>query len=123
MAQITIRRPLSRILSSKTWQRRVSTGLVFTTLVLLAILMVVIPIGWMALTALKERTQIFAWPPQYWPNPVRWQNFSDVVTQIPFVRFAWNSLVISVWNIVGRLFSCTIVAFAFARNGLAPTCR
>lgn len=115
MAQITIRRPLSRILSSKTWQRRVSTGLVFTTLVLLAILMVVIPIGWMALTALKERTQIFAWPPQYWPNPVRWQNFSDVVTQIPFVRFAWNSLVISVWNIVGRLFSCTIVAFAFAR--------
>jgi ABC-type glycerol-3-phosphate transport system permease component len=77
--------------------------------------MVGIPIGWMALTAFKEPGQIFAWPPIYWPDPIRWQNFSDVLTQIPFVRFGLNSLFIAVMNIVGHLFSCTLVAFAFAR--------
>lgn len=84
-------------------------------LILLAVIMIVIPIGWMVLTALKERQQIFAWPPVYWPDPIRWQNFSDVLQQIPFVRFAANSLLIALLNIVGRVLSCTIVAYSFAR--------
>ncbi len=97
------------------WSRRFTTVLVFLTLTALALLMIGVPIGWMALTAFKERSQIFAWPPVYWPDPVRWQNFSDVLTQIPLARFALNSLFIAVMNIVGNLFSCTLVAFAFAR--------
>ncbi len=97
------------------WARHVNTGLVFLALVALAAVMVGIPIGWMALTAFKEPGQIFAWPPVYWPDPIRWQNFSDVMTQIPFLRFGLNSLFIAVMNIVGHLFSCTLVAFAFAR--------
>jgi ABC-type glycerol-3-phosphate transport system permease component len=77
--------------------------------------MVGVPIGWMVLTALKERNQIFAWPPVYWPDPIRWQNFSDVLTQIPFLRYAGNSLFIALFNILGRLLSCTLVAYSFAR--------
>lgn len=117
MATITSSRPrlLSGILASKTWQRRINAFTVLLLLVGLAALFIVIPIGWMAVTALKERGQIFAWPPVYWPNPIRWQNFTDVITQLPFLRFAANSLVISLLNIVGRLISCSIVAFAFAR--------
>ncbi len=117
MATITSssRRPLSRVLASKTWQRRINAFAALLLLVGLAALFIVIPIGWMAVTALKERGQIFAWPPEYWPNPVRWQNFTDVMTQLPFLRFAANSLVISLLNIIGRVISCSIVAFAFAR--------
>ncbi len=95
--------------------RHLNSILVFLTLTGLALVMVGIPIGWMALTAFKEPGQIFAWPPVYWPDPIRWQNFTDVLTQIPFVRFGLNSLFIAVMNIIGHLFSCTLVAFAFAR--------
>jgi ABC-type glycerol-3-phosphate transport system permease component len=102
-------------LKSKTWMGRLKNLTVFLVLILLAVIMVVVPIGWMLLTALKERQQIFVWPPVYWPDPVRWQNFSDVLTQLPFVRFAFNSLIISLANIVGRVLSCSIVAFSFAR--------
>ena len=97
------------------WARHVNSAVVFLILTGLAVLMIGIPIGWMVLTAFKEPSQIFAWPPVYWPDPIRWQNFSDVLTQLPFVRFASNSFFIAVMNIIGNLFSCTLVAFAFAR--------
>lgn len=103
------------MIASNTWQRRLQGTAVLFTLTLLAILMVGVPIGWMLLTALKERSQIFAWPPVYWPNPVRWENFSEVMTAIPFLRYGGNSLFIALFNIVGRLLSCTLVAYSFAR--------
>ena len=103
------------MIASNTWQRRLQGTAVLLTLTLLAILMVGVPIGWMLLTALKERNQIFAWPPVYWPNPVRWENFSEVMTAIPFLRYAGNSLQIALFNIIGRLLPCTLVAYSFAR--------
>jgi ABC-type glycerol-3-phosphate transport system permease component len=33
-----------------------------------------VPFYWMAISALKDNSQIFARPIQWWPNPVRWDN-------------------------------------------------
>jgi len=107
--------PLSRFTGSRRWRTRLGAGIALTILIVLGLIWVVIPVGWVILTSLKERSQIFAWPPVYWPDPIRWQNYSDVVTQIPLLRFALNSLFISVLNIIGRVLSCTLVGFAFAR--------
>lgn len=107
--------PQARRAPARNWARHVNSAAVFLILTGLAVLMIGIPIGWMVLTAFKEPSQIFAWPPVYWPDPIRWQNFSDVMTQMPFLRFGLNSLFIALMNIVGHLFSCTLVAFAFAR--------
>lgn len=101
--------------ASRKWANYTNSALVLATLLLLAVIMVVIPIGWMLITALKERQQIFAWPPVYFPNPIRWENFNIVLNQLPFMRFAANSMLIALLNIVGRVLSCTLVAFSFAR--------
>ncbi len=98
------------------WSQRFSTLLVFLILTALAILMVGIPIGWVVLTALKERSQIIAWPPVYLPNPIRWANFTDIIEQLPFIRFILNTLFICVMNIIGQVISCSIVAYTFARH-------
>jgi multiple sugar transport system permease protein len=104
-----------RILGSRIWRERLGAGIALTLLITIGLVWVVIPVGWIVLTALKERQQIFAWPPVYWPDPIRWENFSEVMTQIPLLRFALNSLFISIMNIVGRVLSCTVVGFSFAR--------
>lgn len=54
--------------ASRKWANYTNSALVLATLLLLAVIMVVIPIGWMLITALKERQQIFAWPPVYFPT-------------------------------------------------------
>ena len=113
MAAITPTRPGFR--GSQKWQTRLNVLATLTALTLLAIIVVGIPMGWMVTTALKERNQIFAWPPVVWPNPVRFENFTETLTAIPLLQFSLNTLVLCALSIVGRMDSCSIVAFAFAR--------
>lgn len=107
--------PHTGVRHARPWGQRLNTATVYITLIALALVMVGIPIGWMVATALKERTQIFAYPPIYLPHPIRWQNIPDVFKAMPFLRFSLNSLFLAVMNIIGRVLSCSIVAFAFAR--------
>ena len=79
------------------------------------------PLFWMITTALKTESQIFRWPPQWLPNPVQWSNFQEALGNplLPFGRFVINTLIIEAGVVSGRLISCTVIAYGFAR-GRAP---
>ena len=117
MATISVSQPKPGALrgASLRWQRRTNSLIIFAVLLLLSLVVIGVPVGWVVLTALKAREQIFAWPPVYFPDPIRWENITDVLTAIPFARFALNSAFIALMNIIGRVLSCSLVAFAFAR--------
>ncbi len=77
------------------------------------------PFFWMVTTALKENFQTMLWPPQWIPDPARWQNFPDALfgnAQLPFFpTFFMNTMRIEVFVLIGRLVSCVLVAYGFAR--------
>ncbi|MEP7290384.1 MAG: carbohydrate ABC transporter permease [Chloroflexota bacterium] len=75
------------------------------------------PLFWMVTTALKQESQIFKWPPQWIPSPVMWSNFRDAFSNpnLPFSIFIGNTLVVELGVVTGRLISCTLVAYGFAR--------
>jgi len=110
-----------RILRTSPWYQRRATrkiahaALVYALVVPGAILFT-IPLLWMLSTALKDSKQVFAFPPQWIPNPMLWSNFiigwNDY---LPFNRFLLNSTIITVSNIFGNVISCSLAAFAFAR--------
>ncbi len=102
-------------LISAAWRRHISKAAVYLTLLLLAVTLIGVPIGWVVATALMDQRQIFAWPPVYIPDPFHWENFGLLFERFPFVRYALNSTLICAVNIVGNVFSCSIVAYAFAR--------
>lgn len=74
-----------------------------------------LPLLWMVSSSLKPEHQIFAMPPQFIPNPPRWENYIEALTYVPFGRYALNTLFIAVVTIIGHLFSCALIAYAFAR--------
>ncbi|MEK3721551.1 carbohydrate ABC transporter permease [Paenibacillus sp. FSL H8-0034] len=74
-----------------------------------------IPFFWMLSTALKEEWQIQKWPPQWIPNPARWDNFLIVFSQLPFGSWFMNTLFITAVTMAGTLLSSTMVAYGFAR--------
>jgi multiple sugar transport system permease protein len=80
---------------------------------------ILLPLGWMLTAALKpDQTPVFTVPPQWLPTQHwRWENFERALTEErrPFLRYMLNTLQIVAGNIVGTLFSCSLVAFAFAR--------
>jgi ABC-type glycerol-3-phosphate transport system permease component len=92
------------------------TIVVYTLLIILSLIFL-FPLFWMITTALKPESQIFLWPPRWIPDPPVWQNFVDAFSnpRLPFGTFIGNTLFIELFEISGRLVSCTLVAYGFAR--------
>jgi multiple sugar transport system permease protein len=74
-----------------------------------------LPFLWMLSTSLKESEQLYVFPPQWIPRPVRWHNYIDAWTALPFNLYLRNTLTITALNIVGQLASASAIAFGFAR--------
>lgn len=74
-----------------------------------------IPMAWMLSTSLKEQGQVFTYPPVWIPNPIRWVNYSDVLTVAPLLRWLANTSIIAVSSTVAVVISSSMVAFGFAR--------
>ena len=55
------------------------SALAFLALLVLALVFIGIPVGWTLSTALKQRHEVIAWPPVYWPPEPQWQNFGEVI--------------------------------------------
>jgi ABC-type glycerol-3-phosphate transport system permease component len=105
-----------RFYQSRRFQDAIRNGFVYFLLIFLSFVFL-FPFFWMLDSALKTDTQIFLWPPQWIPDPVRWQNFVNAFTnpQLPFAVFVKNTLILEVFIITGRLISCVVVAYGFAR--------
>jgi len=101
---------------SKTLGRVVHDLVVYALLIVLSVLFL-FPFFWMISSALKPQWQIFVWPPQWIPDPIMWQNFAEALGNplLPFHLFLRNTMIIEVAVLVGRLISCTLVAYGFAR--------
>ena len=84
-------------------------------LLLLAGLVIVVPFLWIALTAFKERNEIFSLIPQWLPAHPTLQNFWGVLDAMPFWRYYWNTLVVAFGLLGVQLITITLAAYAFAR--------
>lgn len=75
------------------------------------------PLFWMLSASLKESWQVFTSPITWFPNPIRWENYSDLFTKLPFSFLNWvkNTCIVVVGTIVGTLVSSTLVAYGFAK--------
>ena len=93
---------------------RWSRGLVWFLLCAGALTMT-LPFLWMVSTSLKETAQVWVFPPQWLPNPVRWENYTEALTILPFGRYALNTLIITVVTTVGVVLTSSLCAYGFAR--------
>jgi multiple sugar transport system permease protein len=76
-----------------------------------------LPFYWMVSTALKSKSQVFARPVQWWPDPVHWENFVTAATfqYFPYVRMLGNSIFYAGLVTIGTVLSCAAIGYGFAR--------
>jgi ABC-type glycerol-3-phosphate transport system permease component len=80
--------------------------------------LVLIPFAWMLSASLKTIDQVFAYPPVWMPDPVRWENYREaLMTDLhPFIpRYTANTLFVAFFSLLGEIVSCSLVGFGFAR--------
>jgi len=96
------------------WRRRLMFVWKYAVLIVLTLILLT-PLYWMVATSVKTSLQTFALPPAWVPNPVRWRNYIDVFTEVPFGRFLLNTAIIEFWSIIGQVSASALVAYGFAR--------
>lgn len=75
----------------------------------------VAPFLWMVLTSFKTMSEIFAYPPTWWPENFTFENYEKAFSAAPFGRFYGNSLFVAIAATLGQLVTCSLAAYAFAR--------
>lgn len=76
---------------------------------------VLLPLYWMVSSSLKTNMQVFDYPPQWIPQPTEWGNYPALLSYMPFLTFAKNTLIIEAFVITGTLLSSSLAAYSFAR--------
>ncbi|MGH2390662.1 MAG: carbohydrate ABC transporter permease [Chloroflexota bacterium] len=92
-----------------------STRVLFHALMLLCCVVVLVPFAWMVTSALKTADAVIAFPPQWIPNPILWDNFPQSWDVVPMGMAYLNSFKISALDTIGGLLTCSMAAYAFAR--------
>ncbi|WP_246484011.1 carbohydrate ABC transporter permease [Heyndrickxia vini] len=75
----------------------------------------VVPFLWMILTSLKTYAESIQVPPVIIPKDFQWENYKEVFGLLPFFKFMFNTIIITVLRTAGQLFLCSLAAYAFAR--------
>ncbi|WP_346167836.1 carbohydrate ABC transporter permease [Streptomyces javensis] len=73
------------------------------------------PLIYMVATSLKPESDTFTTPPTLWGSALRWQNYTDVFSYLPFARFILNGVLVAA---VGTAINVTVAAlsgYAFSR--------
>jgi multiple sugar transport system permease protein len=113
MAVSTKIRPAAR---PQAMRKNLMTALKYAVLCVVASIFL-LPFFWLINTSLKVETQVLTYPPVWFPQPIRWQNYADVLTTagFPFLRLLRNTVFYAGTGTLGMLLSCSVVAYGFAR--------
>ena len=95
-------------------EKKLRKAVVFIITAVVALLFF-IPVYWMVISSLKDRSTIFHYPPDLFPRDPKWSNYPETLAHMPFLRYEWNTFVVSALSVVGAVLSCPPVAYAFAK--------
>ncbi len=73
------------------------------------------PFIWMILTSVKDMSEIYVYPPKWFPSVIHFDNYKKVFEAAPFARYYLNSIMVALLVTLGQLVTCSMAAYAFAR--------
>ncbi len=73
------------------------------------------PVLWALGASLKPLIEVYRFPPTFFTWPLRWANYSEALSKLPFARFIGNTFIIAAASVVGQVLSASLVGYSFAR--------
>jgi multiple sugar transport system permease protein len=80
-----------------------------------ACLVSMVPFLYIVSTALKDTNALFSYPPQWIPSKIFWGNFTELLSNRPFVRWTTNTLIFVGSVTVLKLLFDSMAGYAFAK--------
>lgn len=98
------------VLRPRPWQRFI--GL---TAYALLVLVVMLPLSWAFFGSLKPQSEIFAYPPSFFPREFSLQAYLDILTRTQIPRFLVNSIIVTLVTTVLVICCASVAAYGFSR--------
>lgn len=92
----------------------ISKTLVYAILIIGGII-TIMPFAWMISTSLKPAHEVMMMPPVWIPTEIMWENYVRAMEMAPFLRYAINSVIVTVSVTVLGLITTIFAAFAFSK--------
>jgi multiple sugar transport system permease protein len=74
-----------------------------------------LPFVWMVSTSLKLEGDVFAFPPEWIPDPIQWGNYQETWQAAPFNWYLFNTIFVSTTVTALELLTSGMAAYAFSR--------
>src|SRR5829696_4332808 len=97
-----------------THRRWLGNGMAWVALTLLGVFWMV-PFLWMVSTSFKGIDEVYAFPPRFFPELLRWSNYVEAWQAIPFSRFFFNSLFVAGATTIAVVLTSSMAGYSFAR--------
>jgi multiple sugar transport system permease protein len=97
-----------------TQRRWLGNGMAWVALTLLGVFWMV-PFLWMVSTSFKGIDEVYAFPPRFVPELLRWSNYIEAWQAIPFSRFFFNSLFVAGATTIAVVLTSSMAGYSFAR--------
>lgn len=95
--------------------RTVLHRLIARVILILLCALLLVPLWWMLVTAVKSNHELVQFPPTLWPTQWVWSNFGTAVTFFPFFRYLLNTVIITGFSVLGAIISNPLIAYGFSR--------
>ena len=100
--------------ASKSIRRNISSIIIHIFL-FVGSLFTLLPLIWMVLSAFKTSSEIIQIPPTLVPAAPTLENFKEIFLTLPFMRFVFNSLFVTVTSTIILVFLTSLAGFVFAK--------
>lgn len=95
--------------------RKTASKLAIHAVLIAGAAFLMIPLVWMFSTSLKTLGTVMVIPPEWIPDPPHWENYLQIFRVVPFGLYIRNTALVTLLDVIGKILSCSLVAFSFAR--------
>lgn len=95
-------------------KKKMSKGIIYIILFFISFVCLV-PFYWMIRSSLMDMSQIFTMPPIWIPKPIKFSNYKEALTMLPFGRYFLNTLFVVVFTVLGTVITSSLCAYSFSR--------
>lgn len=113
MAEVVVKKHKRQITKSRFFQG-VELTILYAILIIMSLCFIV-PFFWLISSSFKEPSELFQVPVRWFPKAIQFANYEKMFNTIPFWLYLGNTVNIVIWNIIGSLISCSLVAYGFSR--------
>lgn len=81
----------------------------------LFLFVILLPFYWILISSFTPKYQMFSIPPRWFPSEITFENYLNLINNIPFFRYYLNSIIFALFSAVLSVLFSFLAAYALAR--------